>query len=249
MTDYLLAFSEQVQHLISKVMTTQRPKLEAVSEKMADCFVTGGNMFVFGPGHAGIVAEEFVYRPGGLAVMNPLFHPELALTALPVTRVTACENTPGVAAQMLAESSIRAGDFLLIHSVAGRSAVVVEMARIAQERGITVAAIVNEDFARFVTSGDPSGKRLTEVVAPELTVDNGGCVGDASLELDGMSQRVGATSSILGTFLVQALVIETCRKLLERGITPPVFQASNAPGGAAFNEALLNQWKDRIFYL
>ena len=51
----------------------------------------------------------------------------------------------------------------------------------------------------------------------DYVIDNCGVVGDAVVELEGYTQRVATTSTVVGAALMQALVVETVRILLERG--------------------------------
>jgi len=45
------------------------------------------------------------------------------------------------------------------------------------------------------------------------------------------------------------VIAATVELLLERGLTPPVFLAANVEGGDEYNKKLLEEYKDRIFYL
>lgn len=248
-TDLVAEFTKHMIGMLERITETQRPKIEAVARLMSERICGDGNIFVFGPGHAGIITEDFFYRAGGLAVVNPLFNPCLSPSIRPITLSTASECMPGLATAVLEQSPIKKGDLLLIHSVAARNPVVVEMALLAKEKDIDLAAIINMDFATKVTSKDPSGKMLQDVVPEEYVIDNCGELGDACMSMEGMKQKIASTSSISGTFIVACIVLEVCRQLREKDVEPPIFSSSNVDGGAEINERLLQKYKKSIFYM
>ena len=47
--------------------------------------------------------------------------------------------------------------------------------------------------------------------------------GDAAVSLEGLDQKVGATSTITVAFIVPALLVQTCENLLALGIKPDVY--------------------------
>jgi uncharacterized phosphosugar-binding protein len=49
--------------------------------------------------------------------------------------------------------------------------------------------------------------------------------------------------------ILQALVAATIQSLLQRGITPPVFLAGNVDNSKEYNDRLLDQYKEHIFYM
>ena len=101
------------------------------------------------------------------------------------------ERLEGYARIILDNCGIRPGDVLLIVSNSGRNAVPVEMALLARERGITAVALTSLAHSGSVPSRHSSGKRLFEVA--DIVIDNCGVVGDAALQVDGMSTNIGPT--------------------------------------------------------
>lgn len=249
MPDYVEQFTAHMTAMLQKISTQERVKIQNVAEKMAQCIADGRNVFVFGPGHAGIITEDFFYRAGGLAVVNPLFNPCVSPSIHPITLSTATEGLVGMATCILEQSPIRKGDLLLIHSVAARNPIVVEMALKAQKKGIALAAIINRDFAQQVTSRDPSGKMLQDIVPDAYVIDNCGELGDACMTVEGIEAKVASTSSISGTFIVACIVLDVCAALQKRGVDAPVYYSANRDGGAAKNEALMEKYKEHIFYM
>jgi uncharacterized phosphosugar-binding protein len=60
-----------------------------------------------------------------------------------------------------------------------------------------------------------------------VVLDNCGEPGDALIEVDGSPERTGATSTLVGALLVQALTVEIVTRLTTRGQTPNVLRSLN----------------------
>ena len=98
-----------------------------------------------------------------------------------------------------------------------------------------------------MTARHPTGKNL--YLHADIVIDNCGDFEDSSTLLPGMEQKIAPTSTVIGASIVNAVVISVVENLLARGIEPPVFHSANVDGGDAFNEKLLERYKDRIFYM
>ena len=77
-------------------------------------------------------------------------------------------------------------------------------------------------------------------------LDNGGELGDASVQLPGLFQKIAPTSTVIDATLVNLILVNTVERLLEKGITPPLFMSANTDAGDAANKAVLQQYKARI---
>ncbi len=236
-----------VTETIERAYAEQSDKLAAVSGAIAEAVERKNNVFVFGCSHAGILAEEVFYRTGGLAVINPIFFPAMMLNTRPVTMTSALERTPGLGKIILDSNHVGTGDVLILHSVSGRNTVPVEMALAAAERGVTTVCITNLKYSRAVTSRHPSGKRLFEVC--NVVIDNMGDVGDAAVTIDGLPEKIGPTSTTVGTALINAIVIDAVNRMIADGIVPPVLMSANLDGGDEHNARIFEEYKDNIFYL
>ena len=82
-----------------------------------------------------------------------------------------------------------------------------------------------------------AAQRLHELA--DVVIDNGGCVGDAAVRIDGLAPAVGPTSTVVGAAIVNALVVEAVERLVREGVQPEVFTSANVAGGDALNERLL----------
>ena len=232
---------------MKKAYETQRDIFAAVSERLAEAVETKHNIFVFGCSHAGILAEEVFYRTGGLAVINPIFFPGMMLNTRPVTMTSSLERLPGLGKIIFEKNRVAEGDVLILHSVSGRNSVPVDMALCAAGKGVTTVAITNLNYSRAVNSRHPSGKRLFEVC--DFVIDNMGDVGDAAVEIDGLPEKIGPTSTAVGAALINALVIDSVNKMIRDGIVPPVLMSANIDGGDEHNERVFKEYADNIFYM
>ena len=236
-----------VQATIRKAWDEQKEIFQKAADLIRTALETKHSVFIFGCSHAGILAEEVFYRTGGLAVINPIFFPGFMLNTRPITMTSQLERVDGLGKILLKENRLKAGDVLILHSVSGRNNVPVEMALEAKNMGVSTIAITNLEYSGSVTSRHPSGKRLFE--ACDLVIDNKGCTGDAAITLEGLPEKIGPTSTAVGTALLNAMVIEAVEKMIADGIVPPVFMSANIDGGDEHNARIFEEYKDNIFYM
>ncbi len=241
--DYIKTVTET----IDRAWNTQQDQLTATKALIAQAIEAKKNVFVFGCSHAGILAEEVFYRTGGLAVINPIFFPGFMLNTRPITMTSSLERVPGLGKIILKQNHVGEGDVLLLHSVSGRNTVPVEMAIEAREMGVHTVCITNLEYSKSVTSRHPSGKNLYEVC--DIVIDNCGVTGDAAVKLDGLEEKIGPTSTTVGTAILNAIVIEAVEQMIADGIVPPVFMSANIDGGDAHNARIFEEYKDNIFYM
>lgn len=247
MVDYGFQYVEHAIEILKKIQETQYDKIKAAAEKMAKVVEKGNTIFAFGCSHAGIVTEELFYRTGGFALINPIFNPTLMLNTRPVTMTSKAERLEGFGKVIINESPLKEGDLIIIHSVSGRNPVVIDAAIEAKNKDAYVIAITNMEYSRKVTSRHSSGKRLFEVA--DLVIDNCGDFEDAAILIDGFEQKIGATSTITGAAIGNAIIVQASSILHSKGIEPPIFHSANVDGGDEFNKKMMEKYKDRIHYL
>lgn len=247
MSKYTTQYLEHVIDIMQRIDKTQGDKIDEAAKKIADIILSGGSMFLFGPGHAGIFTQDMYHRAGGFVLANPILHPGTLVSCRPITTASELEKLPGSGRLVLNSAPVKSGDIFIIHSVAGRIPIVTEMAVEARKRGIFVVSIINMEFATKVTSLDPTGNMLYDV--SDIVIDDCGDFGDASILVEGMKQKLAATSTITASLIGHMLEIRACEYLLEQGMTPPVVHSTNVDGGDEENNRLLKEYKDRIHYL
>lgn len=237
----------EVQQLLARAASEQSETMESVAALFANTVQRGNTIFITGCSHSSIFAQEVFYRAGGFLLMNPLFLPGMTLETPPVTRTTRFERLPGLAEIVLEEAPIRAGDTLVVASVSGRNVVPVELATGAKARGLNVVALTSVPYSARVESRHPSGQRLYE--AADLTLDLLVPPGDAVLDLNGLPEKTGPASTVVGVAMLHAVVSRTLELLLAAGVEPPVFVSANLDGADETNRRRLEAYRSRIHYL
>lgn len=240
-------YFKNIKRILDSVQVSQGEAMEAAAHCLAAAIAQKRSIYVFGCSHGAILAEEMFYRAGGLAVINPLFNPSLMLNVRPVTLTSRFERLEGQSKALLEESSAKAGDVILIHSVSGRNAGIVEMALEAKALHMTVIGITNMAYSEQNTSRHSSGKRLFELC--DICIDNGGEFGDGCVEIKGIHEKAGATSTVIGASIVNGISVRAAEILAETGIRPPVLHSANADGGDHINRRIFEEYQDCIHYL
>lgn len=245
--DPIADYCRSVIESVGRIQNEQHAVMTEVAALLADKVASGRSIYITGCSHSSLFAQEVYYRAGGFLLMNPIFLPGMTLDVRPVTQTSRYERISGIAEAVLSGSPIRAGDVLFIASVSGRNDVPVEMALWARERGIAVVALTSMAYSQTVTSRHASGLRLFELA--DFVLDLMCPEGDAVLDIAGLPVKTGAISTVTGITIMHAVISETLRQLIERGMTPPVFMSGNRDGGDAHNQALLEQYRAQIHYL
>jgi uncharacterized phosphosugar-binding protein len=245
MTEAYRDYLRRVAALIETAQA-QTDAIDKAAEMIVERIVSGRVIYVFGPSHAGLVAQDLFYRAGGLMPIQPILPPELMVNVRPITHTTHMEQLPGYGVTIIRDTPIGEGDLLLITSVSGRNPVVIEACQAAQARGATVIALTNLTYSRGVTPRS-GGVRLFE--AADLVIDLPGVSGDALIELDGLDQRVGPSSTAVGSAILQGLMVEVAARLLQRGIQPPVLVSANLDHGEERNQRLVDAYRGKVNYL
>ena len=223
----------EAQARLARLLDDGWPSIEAGAALIADVLAGGGTLHAFGSGHSHLLAEELYHRAGGLVRVRPVLFDGVTLHD-GAELATALERLPGLAAAILAEHPIVAGDAVIIASNSGGNAVITEFARLARERGARTIGITSLAHATSSGARVSGGPRLHELV--DVVIDNGGIPGDAVVAVDGLPGRVGPTSTVAGAAIVNALVAEAVERLIALGMVPEVFVSSNLAGGDAAND-------------
>ncbi len=238
-------YFEESERQLRAVYETQRTQLDTAARWLGEALAADHWLYAFGTGHSHMLAEEIFYRAGNLGRANPILDDRLMLHKDAID-ATYLEREQGLAAKILADYPVEAGDVLIVASNSGRNAVPIELALLGRERGLKVIAITNLAQSLAWPSRHPSGKRLCD--AAELTLDNCGVNGDAAVELPGLPGKVGPTSTITGAFIVNAIIVGGIEHALKLGHTPEVFISSNT-NGDDHNDRILQKYKGRVRHL
>ncbi|MEI6502060.1 MAG: SIS domain-containing protein [Armatimonadota bacterium] len=241
------AYFDAVERGLKQLRETQLAAIERAAETFCEAIVGGQRLFAFGASHSFILPMEMIYRTGGLMLVNPIYPLGMDLAVRPLPMTSQIERVEGLGRVLLEGTPAQAGDVLLIASASGRNPIVIDMALAARERGVTVIGVLALEYCQSSTSRHSSGKLLHELC--DQVIDECAPVGDAAVAIPGLAQKTGPLSTVLGCTVVNALVCEVLARLMQRGVTPPVFLSANLPGGDEHNAKLLADNAGRVFYL
>ena len=229
--------------LLKNLENTQEETVDRVAAVCAECIEKGGLLYFFGTGHSHMICEEPFYRAGGLACVYPILETDLMLHE-GASKSSGYERLEGLGNLVVSNANLGSGDVLFIASNSGRNCAVIDAAMEAKKRGAITVAITSMDHTTKVTSRHSSGLNLYQVC--DYVLDNGGELGDASVELVGLGQKIAPTSSVLDITLVNLILVNTVELLLKKGIKPPVFMSANTDAGDKLNRDVLKTYKYRI---
>jgi len=232
--------------LLDRLATVSSTDVVPAATLLAAAVRDNGVIQAFGTGHSQATALEIAGRAGGLVPSNRIALTDLVQFGGADPAVLAdpmLERRGDVVSRLYELAAPRPEDVFVIASSSGVNSSVVEMAHIVTSAGHKLVAITSVQHSSQVPARHESGKRLSDLA--DVTLDNGAPFGDTLLPLpDGAS--VGGVSSLTAGLLVQMMVAETVRLLIEWGVTPPVYVSNNVPGGHERNLKLEALYEGRI---
>lgn len=234
-------FDEYLQNINSIINKIDKDVIKKAGEEIANCYINGGMLYLFGTGHSHMLALEMFYRAGGLVKVNPILYEDLMLHKS-ASASTLTERREGLAESIISQYSIKANDVIIIFSNSGRNAVPVEMAEICKAKGIFVLALTNLNQSTALSSRARSGKKLYEIA--DIVIDNHGQAGDACVKYD--NQFIAPTSTAIGAIVVNLLLVSIVKAMQAKGHKAEIFASSNVDGGDEINNAFIEKYKKII---
>ncbi len=240
-------YFKHVNTLLENLIEQEEKNIDRAIDLLFDATINKNNLFSFGAGHASMLPQEFTYRAGGIATINPIFESNLMLHTTPLTFTSQVERLNDYGKLIANKTPIQKNDVVIVHSVSGRNTVMIDFVNTVKEKGAKVIAITNLTYSKSIKSRHPSGKRLFEI--SDIVIDNHGDVGDAAIKLDGLKQKVGPTSTVIASTIANAMVVGLTQKLINAGEEVPVMYSANLDEGDEHNAKIFKTFKDNIFYL
>lgn len=238
-----LEYYDVIQRQLKQQFEEEGKHIEQAADYCARSVQKGRVIHVFGCGHSQMFAMEVFYRAGGLVPVNALLIPHLAL--FPKAKLsTIQERVEGFSQEYLALENTDADDTMIIVSISGRNAGVVDMALAAKEIGMKVVALVSHQFAASTTSRHSSGKKLGDVA--DVVIDVKCVSGDASLQMEGLEPKFCGTSTVLGMSVMEAIVAQTVENCVKNGYLPPIYVSSNLDQGDKINAEHIKNYSSLI---
>jgi uncharacterized phosphosugar-binding protein len=234
------AFGSAMRAHLERVEAANAATLDQIAERMLDVVRRDGLIYVAGTGHSiGSVLETF-YRAGGLACVQPLYHPSL----LPLhggQESTLCEHLPGLARLMVGHCRPGPDDLGIVVSNSGFNAVPVELAEELSKRGTPVVAVVS--LVHLHRAEARVGRKIDEVA--DFVLDTLVPYGDAAYPAgDGVT--AAGMSSLTNVYLWNLLLTRLIDRARTAGVTLPIWTSSNVAGGEERNAGLFARFGPRV---
>ncbi len=248
--------AQEYKNIITSVLDEIISEDETIKKAAAvigDSIMRDQVIHVIGPGgHSNMAVEEMFSRAGGFACINAILDPGTNLSHGGF-RSMKVERIPGYATAVLNSYGVgkTPNEVLIIVNAYGINAMTIDCALEAKKKGVTTVAITSTSFANQIPkdhpSRHPSGANLYQSV--DIFINNHLPYGDAILSIEGCEQNVGPTSTFCNVFAVNYLVMETCKYLVSKGYTPPIFRSGNMPGGDEYNKHLVEKYSGKAILL
>jgi uncharacterized phosphosugar-binding protein len=246
MTPYAEQYTTTVRTLLAEIDREERSIHEA-AKLMSDAVIRDELIHVIGTGgHSNIGTYEMFMRAGGLAPVNGILDPG-TLVSMGALRSSRIERTPGYAPAVLDSFNVTGGVLIIINAY-GINAMTIDTALEGRRRGIPTIGVTSRSFGDGIAADHParhpSGKNLYQLV--DVFVDCHMPLGDAVVEFEDLTPRVAPVSTLVLSYTLNLMVIETVRLLKERGVEPPVWTSANMPGGMEAGRKLVEKYRCRL---
>jgi uncharacterized phosphosugar-binding protein len=227
-------YFDAIEERLADLRRANASSIPAAAAIVADTVERDGIIRLYGSGHSQLLALEAVGRAGGYAGVHVIFDPGWGRA----------EQIEGFAATLLRDEVFEPGDCLIVISNSGRNPAQIEVAMAGRAAGLPIIAVTALDYARHSRTRHSSGRSLHELA--DVVLDTCAPPGDAILEVEGAAVPTGATSTVLGAALLNAVLVESVAELVRRGIEPPLVRSYNLDGSEAHNERVMARYRGRV---
>ena len=236
-------YCDRVFEILERILQTQAGKMEEAAAIVSDCVKQDGILHTFGAGHSHLLAADVFWRAGTLAPIHAILEPSMT-GHVEVVKSAYMEKVEGVGKIIVDYHRVAPPDALLVISNSGNNAAPVEVAMEARNRGVKVVAVLSQTYMDSLEPRHSTVKKLGDVA--DVVIDNCGEIGDTCLHYEGLEPGVGATSTVTGSFIINAMLAQAVENLLAEGIEPPVYWSGNLKGGMEANQPLMDRYWYRI---
>jgi uncharacterized phosphosugar-binding protein len=209
--------------LLDQTLERNDAAISGVADAITTTILAGRHVYAFGAGHSLALVSEMHRRAGSMKVVRPLWNAELT-SRVDAEAAGKLEGRVGYYKELTGGLDWGPGDLCWVISNSGRNALVVEIALEARRHGVTVVGLVSATHSGTVSAA-PGLPKLPEIA--DYLLDNGGCFGDAALDIPGLAERMAPTSTIVGAAIIHAVWAEAGERLAARGHVPEVWGSAN----------------------
>src|SRR5579864_720228 len=215
----------------ARIHQTQAERIQQAAEAMASSIAAGKRCYLYGSGHSVIPVLDIFPRYGSFVGFFPLYDPRLMWFNVVgpggARELLWLERREGYAEVFLQSYPLSPGDCMMVFSHGGLNAAPIEVAQIANAKGLHVVTVSSLSNSKVARSTHSTGKVLSDFA--EVAIDN--CVEPEDSQVDiGRPEKVAAGSTMAAVFVAMSLVAETGAQLAAKGYQPVTFVSPNVPG-------------------
>ena len=241
-------YYKEVIGIIDEIRATEKEHILQAAHMIADQVAADKLVYVFGPGgHSNLAAMEVFFRAGGLMHISAILNQETMLSSGALKSMQT-ERLPGYGSIVVNDYGIGKGDLLVVVNAYGINSATIDAALTARKNGARVIGVSSVEHASTCPADHParhpSKKNLHDIV--DCHVDCKVKLGDATIELEGFEQKIGALSTYANAYVMNSIVVEAINILVNRGINPPVWRSGNCPGGDEWNNRFLERFRGAV---
>ncbi|ASO20027.1 putative phosphosugar-binding protein [Actinoalloteichus hoggarensis] len=231
MADGTTSFGELTRAHLAAVEATNTASIAEAATTILATIEAGGTVYTAGAGHSLAAVAETFYRAGGLACVRPLYHPEL-LPMHGARSSTVAERRPGLAAEVLASTTLTREDTLVVFSHSGINPYPVELAEAGRAAGARVVAVTSP------TASASAPRRAHSTVAEQADVVLDTLVPPGDTTYPAEAPATAALSSLTTGFLWNLVLVA----LHDRSAAElPRWRSANVAGGDEANRVLFDE--------
>ena len=234
-------FTKKINEIINKISNKEKGKIKKVAKILANKYLEGSHLYMFGTGHNHCIAEESLHRAGAFAGVTPILDNKTDFSQ-GVTKASANERNKSLAKKIIEKYKPLKGDSIIIVSNSGVNQLPIEMSKIAKKRGLFVITVLSIKYTNSLTS--KSFKNLSHYC--DIYINNYSPIGDTIFEEKNIG--ISSPSTITGIFILNSLWAEMY-KFLKNEKLLPFYKSSNLPRSNINKKKIKNKFKNKNIFL
>lgn len=230
------------------VNSTQSENIAKAGKLMAGAIEQDRLISVYGGGgHTTLPVGEMFFRAGGLSCINPIMETGLSVFNQAL-KYLELERTVNYGSAIVKYYNLQKDDVLIIFHNIGINPATIDAAMEAKKRGVKIIAVSSSYWQEEIPEDHfirhPNKTNLFDYA--DVCINDFNPVGDAVVTVPGLDTPIAPASNIVDFYIAHLLEIETVHQCIQRGITPPVWNSANAPGGDEKNAKYLEKYSPRV---
>lgn len=230
------------------VNSAQSENIAKAGKLMADAIEQDRLISVYGGGgHTTLPVGEMFFRAGGLSCINPIMETGLSVFNQAL-KYLELERTVNYGSAIVKYYNLQKDDVLIIFHNIGINPATIDAAMEAKKRGVKIIAVSSSYWQEEIPEDHfirhPNKTNLFDYA--DVCINDFNPVGDAVVTVPGLDTPIAPASNIVDFYIAHLLEIETVHQCIQRGITPPVWNSANAPGGDEKNAKYLEKYSPRV---